>query len=167
MDIILVKNNLCQVGSRFFPCAIGKGGLTNNKIEGDGATPTGTFPLRMIFYRPDRLNSPTTSLKAIPISPEMGWCDDCNDPYYNQLITLPYPARHEQLWRDDHVYDLIIVVGYNDAPINRGKGSAIFIHVARENYLPTEGCLAFCLEDLKQIVTHLTLGSKILIKNEN
>lgn len=164
MDLILVEKNLCQIGNNFFKCAIGKGGLSSNKVERDGATPIGSFPLRQVFYRPDRLSLPETALPIVALTSKMGWCDDPVDPLYNQLVTLPYPGRHEELWREDHVYDLILVVGYNDCPIIAGKGSAIFIHLKHENYLPTEGCLAFAQEDLQEILSCLTLQSKVIIK---
>lgn len=140
-----------------YRCATGRGGFSHNKQEGDGATPIGTFPLRRVFYRPDRLLPPTPD--AIPITPEMGWCDDPQHPAYNTLIQRPFVARHEELWRDDAVYNIIIEVGYNDNPIAPYRGSAIFIHLARLGYPPTEGCVALSEIDLCSIVKKMNKGS--------
>lgn len=162
-NLIFYKKNHCKIKQQDYYCAYGKGGVVSDKKEGDGATPVGAFPLRQVFYRPDRLPPPVTALPVFALRPDMGWCDEQTDPLYNWLITLPYPARHEKLWREDHLYDLILVVGYNDAPVILDKGSAIFIHIAKENYAPTEGCLAFSLVDLQSILTQLTPSSKVII----
>lgn len=163
-ELIFFKENHCLFRKKVYLCAFGRGGVSFHKQEGDGATPGGTFSLRQVFYRPDRVASPITGLPITALTPNMGWCDDPQDPLYNQLISLPYPGRHEELWREDHVYDLIIVVGYNDDPVVPGKGSAIFIHLARENYSPTEGCLAFNHADLLEILKGLTPESRLVVK---
>ena len=162
-DLIFFEKNKCKINNNIYTCASGKGGIVLAKREGDGGTPIGTFPLRQVFYRPDRLLPPQTVLPVLPLTPAMGWCDEVTDPLYNQLITLPYVGGHELLWRDDHVYDLIIVVGYNDDPIIPGKGSAIFIHLMRENYQPTQGCVAFSVTDLCDILSKLSLTSKLVV----
>jgi L,D-peptidoglycan transpeptidase YkuD (ErfK/YbiS/YcfS/YnhG family) len=141
-----------HAGDRVWPCALGKGGVVRAKREGDGATPLGRWPLRRLFYRPDRLAAPATGLPVTALDPTMGWCDDPAHADYNRLIRLPHPARHERLWREDHVYDLVVVLGHNDAPPVPGAGSAIFLHVARPAYAPTEGCLALALADLLAVV---------------
>lgn len=142
-------------------CATGRGGFSDNKQEGDGATPIGTFPLRRVFYRPDRLLPPTTG--AIPLAPEMGWCDDPQHPAYNTLIQRPFAARHEQLWRDDAVYNIIIEVGYNDSPAVPQRGSAIFIHLARLGYPPTEGCVALSEVNLRSILAQMDKESEVFL----
>lgn len=152
-----------MLADKVYFCAFGLGGTVVAKKEGDGGTPVGTFPLRQVFYRPDRVAAPTTTLPLQALTPLMGWCDEVGDPLYNQLVWLPYAGRHEVLWREDHVYDLILVVGYNDAPVIPGHGSAIFIHLARENYPPTEGCLAFNQPDLDEILICLTPHSTVTI----
>ena len=129
-------------------CSIGRGGITSEKKEGDGATPAGTFPLRRVMYRPDRMPAPETGLPLRPLDPEDGWCNDPGEAAYNRLVPLPFSAGHERLWRDDYVYDVIVELGYNDDPVEPGLGSAIFMHVATPNYEPTEGCVALGLEDL-------------------
>lgn len=144
------QEGLLQLGPERFRCAIGKGGIRADKSEGDGATPTGLLPLRRLLYRADRLARPPAAahLRIEPIAPEDGWCDDALHPAYNTQISLPHPARHERLWREDSVYDVIGVLGWNDDPVRRGRGSAIFLHLARPGYPPTEGCIALTLPDL-------------------
>ena len=135
------------------PCALGRGGLRVDKREGDGATPIGRFALRRLLYRPDRLpGPPATGLPASAIAPDDGWCDDAADPRYNRPVPLPCAASHEKLWRDDGLYDLVVVLGHNDDPPRPGLGSAIFLHVARPGYLPTEGCVALALPDLLALI---------------
>lgn len=128
--------------------ALGRSGVTSAKREGDGGTPAGLFPLREVWYRADRIGRPATALKCLMIEPDQGWCDDPADPAYNQAVRLPRQARHERLWRDDRIYDLIVPLGYNDAPAIAGLGSAIFLHVAHADYRPTEGCVAIGRDDL-------------------
>ena len=113
-------------------CAIGKGGIVSDKREGDGGSPSGRWPLRRLLYRPDRLARPHTGLPIREIAPNDGWCDAPGDPNYNRPVTLPYDASHERLWREDHLYDLVVVLGHNDDPPAPGRGSAIFLHIARE-----------------------------------
>lgn len=150
-------------GPHTFPCAWGRNGITSLKTEGDGATPIGTFPFRRVFYRADRIQKPETLLPLQALSAHDGWCDDIHDECYNQHVSLPYPGRHENLWRDDHVYDLILVVGYNDDPIEVGRGSAVFVHLLRPERTPTEGCVALLQQDLLQVLKESTQGSSLII----
>ncbi len=133
-------------------CAIGKGGISADKREGDGATPIGLLPLRRVLWRADRGPRPATALPCEPIALDDGWCDDPAHRDYNQAIRLPHPARHETLWRADAVYDVIAVLGWNDAPVQRGRGSAIFLHVARPDFAPTEGCVALPERELRRVL---------------
>jgi L,D-peptidoglycan transpeptidase YkuD (ErfK/YbiS/YcfS/YnhG family) len=133
-------------------CAIGRGGLRRDKREGDGATPVGVWPLRRLLYRPDRVAPPETRLPVRALGPADGWCDDPADPRYNTPIALPDSAGHERLWRDDGLYDLIVVLGHNDDPPVPGAGSAIFLHVAQADYAGTEGCVALALDDLRAVL---------------
>jgi len=142
-----------QCADRVFPCALGKSGLRADKREGDHATPTGVFPLRRVLYRADRIAAPATRLPVQPIGERDGWCDDVADPAYNRPVALPYAGRHERLWRDDGLYDAVLVIGHNDDPVVPGAGSAVFVHVARPDWGGTEGCVAFRLEDLLWILT--------------
>ena len=150
--VVHPPNILCWRGRRF-ACAIGWGGVRTNKREGDGATPAGRFPLRRVLYRPDRLAPPRTALPIAPLNPWDGWCDDPGHPLlYNRPLRLPHEARHEELWRADRVYDLIVILGHNDAPVVPGLGSAVFLHVAQPDYAPTAGCVAVAASDLLTIL---------------
>ncbi len=133
-------------------CALGRGGARADKREGDGATPIGCFPLRRVLYRADRIARPESGLPVKSIYPHLGWCDDPGDASYNRPVCVPYAARHERLWRDDALYDLLAVIGYNDDPVEPSRGSAIFLHVARPDFAPTEGCIALRLADLSELL---------------
>lgn len=145
-------------------CAIGRGGVKRDKHEGDGATPIGAWPLREGYFRPDRMPAPETRLTMTPLDPRAGWCDASSDPNYNRPVRLPYPASHEELWRDDEIYDVILVLGYNDDPVVAGKGSAIFLHLARGDFSPTAGCVAVQLEDMMKLLA--LAGPEIEIRVE-
>ena len=135
-----------------YRCALGKSGIVRDKREGDGATPAGLFPLRSVFYRADRLDKPETMLPCWPIGHEDGWCDDPGHSDYNRPVRLPHPARHERLWREDGLYDVMVVLGYNDDPVVPGAGSCIFLHVARPGLTPTDGCVALARPDLLEVL---------------
>ncbi len=128
--------------------ACGKGGVTTDKQEGDGATPAGALALGQVLYRADKLAAPRCTVPVGPIGPADAWCDDPTHPAYNQPVRLPFPGRHEALWRTGGLYDVIGVLGWNTAPVVPGRGSAIFLHVATADYAPTEGCVALALPDL-------------------
>lgn len=150
---------------RTWPCAIGRGGARRDKQEGDGATPIGCWPLRRVLYRPDRLAPPSTRLPAAPLTPEDGWCDDPADPRYNRPVRRPYPASHETLWRDDGIYDLIVVLGYNDRPVRAGQGSAVFLHIARLDFAPTEGCIALQQPDLLTLLAEVGKAARLRVRD--
>jgi L,D-peptidoglycan transpeptidase YkuD (ErfK/YbiS/YcfS/YnhG family) len=143
--------------------AIGRAGVTRHKIEGDGATPAGAFPLLAAFYRADRLSPPRTGLTLRALMPGDAWVDDPADRNYNRLVALPYPAHTEAMWLDEAVYDLLVVIGYNTAPVVPGAGSAIFLHVARPDFSPTAGCIAIAAPVLLALVPRLGPASKITI----
>ena len=132
-----------------FRAALGRGGVRADKQEGDGATPAGLLALRRVLYRADRVARPRAAAPVQPLAPHDGWCDDPADSDYNRPVRLPHPARHEELWRADALYDIVGVLGWNDAPVVRGRGSAIFLHLARPDLAPTEGCIALLLPDLR------------------
>lgn len=142
-----------MLGDRRWRCTVGAGGVREDKVEGDAATPVGTFPLRHIYFRNDRLVLPKVRLPARPIDEHDGWCDDPRSPAYNRLVRIPNEWSHERMWRDDGLYDLVVVVGYNDDPPEGEWGSAIFLHLARADYAPTRGCVAFARDDLLELVT--------------
>ncbi len=140
------------LGSMRCCAAIGRGGIRTHKREGDGATPAGLLPLRRVLYRADRTARPRAAVPAAPLAPHDGWCDDPSHADYNRPVRLPHDGRHEALWRADSVYDIIGVLGWNDAPVQRGDGSAIFLHVARPDLAPTEGCVPLALPDLRAVL---------------
>ena len=145
------------------PAACGRGGVRRDKREGDGASPAGTFPLVQVFYRPDRVAMPRSALPVTALRPSDGWVDDSADPGYNRLVSLPYPAHHEEMWRADGLYDLVVLIGYNTDPPVPGRGSAIFLHVARADLAPTEGCIALPRDVLQGLLGMLGPGSTITI----
>ena len=163
MDLLVSGDGTARFADRIFRCALGRGGLSDAKREGDGASPIGAWPLRRLLYRPDRLPLPATELPTTPIGPADGWCDAPDDRNYNLPVTLPYPASAETLWREDAVYDLIVPLGYNDGPIRPGRGSAIFLHLARDGYLPTEGCVALALPDLLAYLAVASTASRVIV----
>lgn len=150
---------------RGFPCALGRKGIRPDKREADWATPAGIFALRAALYRPDRLPPPRTRLKLAQIRLFDGWCDASEDAAYNRLVKLPFPASAERLRHAGPVYDLILVLGYNDDPPVAGYGSAIFLHVARANFAPTAGCIALRRKDLLALLACCDRRSRIVIGN--
>lgn len=152
-----------RAGRKTFRCVLGRSGVRRDKVEGDGATPAGQFPLRRVIYRADRLSRPRTALPAAPLARDQGWCDDPNDPCYNQPVRLPFAGSHEVLWRADSLYDVIVVLGHNDAPVIPGNGSAIFMHVARPDFGPTEGCIALALDDLLEVLALCRPGDAVTV----
>lgn len=148
----VTADGLLRFQGQTLRCALGQGGIRAAKQEGDGATPAGLLPIRRILWRADRGPRPATTLPAEPIAPDDGWCDDPAHRDYNTRIRLPHDARHERLWRDDAVYDVVGVLGWNDAPVVRGRGSAIFLHLARPGLPPTEGCVALPEAELRRLL---------------
>ena len=144
--------------------AVGAAGVSATKKEGDGATPAGTFSLPFGMYRRDRINLPSTDLPMTPLREVDAWVDDPNDPKYNQLVELPYPAHTEELWLADGVYDLLVVVGYNMNPTRPGAGSAIFLHIARPDFTPTAGCVAIERSMLLKLLPMLGPDSTLTIR---
>ena len=143
--------------------AVGHTGVKAEKHEGDGATPAGTYPLLSILYRPDRIAAPLSALPVKPLAPSDGWVDDPADANYNRPVSLPYPASAEQMWREDDLYDALVVIGYNMEPVVPGAGSAIFLHIATPDFAPTAGCIAVKREILLGLLPLLGPGSKIVI----
>jgi L,D-peptidoglycan transpeptidase YkuD (ErfK/YbiS/YcfS/YnhG family) len=145
--------------ARPFPCALGRAGIVpaTAKREGDGGTPEGPLPLRRLLFRADRLARPACAVPAEPIAPDDGWCDAPDDPAYNRMVRLPFAASHERLWREDALYDLVGVLGWNDDPPAPGRGSAIFLHLARPDLSATEGCVALALRDLLAVLPGLSV----------
>lgn len=162
VDLVYRAGRLAWPGGAA-PAACGRGGVSSDKREGDGASPQGTFPLLRAYYRPDRLAPPATGLSLTPLRPDDGWVDEPADPRYNRLVSLPYPAHHEEMWRQDGLYDIVVVIGYNTDPPVPGRGSAIFLHVAAPDFAPTAGCIAVARDVLAGVLGLLGPGSAITI----
>ncbi len=160
-QLIRPARGLLHAGRRSFACAIGRSGIRVSKREGDGATPAGEFELRCVLYRADRVPCPDTGLEVNPIGPRDGWCDAPGHPDYNCPVQLPIHASAERLRRADPVYDIIVVLGHNDAPVIDGMGSAIFMHIAKPNFAPTAGCVALRRNDLLAILKMCGPGSSL------
>ena len=163
--IVVQGNRLTLPDGTEFRCAVGRGGFipASEKREGDGATPMGDWPLRRVLYRPDKAPAPKTVLPTEPISPDDGWCDDPEDPAYNKPVKKPCAASHESMWREDRLYDVVLILGHNDDPPVPGAGSAIFMHVAQPDYSPTEGCVALAPADLDKLLNAVDFRTKIRI----
>jgi L,D-peptidoglycan transpeptidase YkuD (ErfK/YbiS/YcfS/YnhG family) len=157
------KRGRLVVGHLQVPCALGRGGSRVRKREGDGATPIGRWPVLAVLFRADRLRRPRTLLPARPIRAWDGWCDAPQDRNYNRLVRHPYPASAERLWREDGLYDVVVVLAHNQRPRLRGGGSAIFMHLARAGYAPTEGCIALQRGHLLRVLECLGRNSEVAV----
>jgi L,D-peptidoglycan transpeptidase YkuD (ErfK/YbiS/YcfS/YnhG family) len=161
--IILKKNKYLAFKNLKFRCAIGKNGIKKKIKEGDFVTPKGTFALKKVYYREDRIKNLKTKLKKIKIKKFMAWCDDPKSKFYNKQIKLPSRYSYEKLYRNDKIYDIIITLDYNTNPIIKNKGSAIFIHISKRNYKPTAGCIALKKENLMNLLSVIKQDNKIKI----
>jgi L,D-peptidoglycan transpeptidase YkuD (ErfK/YbiS/YcfS/YnhG family) len=169
-DVLIVQTDTAdstmawaRLGERRWRCVVGSGGVREDKVEGDAATPVGEFPLRRVYFRNDRLVLPKGALPARPISEHDGWCDDPRSASYNRLVRVPNDWSHEKMWREDGLYDLVIVVGYNDDPPEGEWGSAIFLHISRDDFAPTKGCVAFERAALLELVSLLTPATRLRV----
>jgi L,D-peptidoglycan transpeptidase YkuD (ErfK/YbiS/YcfS/YnhG family) len=155
-----------DLGARRVRCALGRTGVTPaaDKREGDGASPAGVWPIRRVLYRPDKGGPPPTSLPVAAIERDDGWCDDPGDEAYNRPVKLPHPGSFETMWRDDDLYDLVVVLGHNDDPPRAPMGSCIFLHLAKPGYLPTEGCVAVTRADLEALLAAARPGDAVEIR---
>ncbi len=162
MQLILKNKDTLLFGEFKFKCSIGIKGITSNKIEGDKKTPRGIYSLGSLFYRKDRLSNFETNLKKIPIKKSMGWCDDINSKYYNQLIEINKKAKHEKLFRKDNIYDLLLPINYNTKKPIKNKGSAIFIHLTK-NYERTLGCISMKQNDFLVMLKVINKKTKIKV----
>lgn len=157
-------NGILEAGSLTVPCRLGRAGPLVRKREGDGGTPVGDWPLRRVFYRPDRVPRPVSGLPVSPIARDQGWSENPADPEYNRLVTLPHRFAHELMWRDDHLYDVVVVVGHNDDPVVPCAGSAIFIHLKREDGGPTAGCVGLSRGDILRLVPRLGPRTRLVVR---
>lgn len=152
-----------QLGTVAIPCALGRGGVRSDKREGDGATPAGSHALRRLWHRGPRAALGRTGLPTRPIREDDGWCDAPADANYNRPVRLPYPASAEHMWREDGLYACVVEIGWNDRPRRKGRGSAIFLHVARPGYRPTEGCIAIAEKDFRKLLPRLGPRTRLVI----
>jgi L,D-peptidoglycan transpeptidase YkuD (ErfK/YbiS/YcfS/YnhG family) len=161
--IIVKKSGYLKYKNLKFRCALGKAGIKKKEQEGDNVTPKGIFKIIKMYYRPDKIKNITTNVKKIKIKRNMGWCDDSRSHSYNQQIKLPNTFGHEKLFRYDNLYDLILVLNYNINPTIKYKGSAIFIHIAKNSYKKTKGCIALKKEHLIKLISKIKTNTKIKI----
>ena len=166
MIYVATADGWLDIGGTRRRCALGPGGVVAaaDKREGDGASPAGVWPMRRVLYRPDQGLAPSTALPLAAIAEDDGWCDAPDDPAYNRPVKLPYPASAERMWRDDRLYDLVVILGHNDDPPAAGLGSAIFLHLAKPDYAPTHGCVAVAREDLEALLAKVQPGDAVEIR---
>ncbi len=157
------SHGIVMLGACGLRCALGRAGARVRKREGDGATPVGVWTARQVYYRADRVLRPLTPLPIRRLRPDDGWCDEPNDHRYNRLVRHPYLASAERLWRADNLYNLVLLLDHNERPRKRGRGSAIFVHLARPGFKPTDGCIALSERDLRRLLSILTRRSQILV----
>jgi L,D-peptidoglycan transpeptidase YkuD (ErfK/YbiS/YcfS/YnhG family) len=150
--LTVTGGRILTCGESRIACVVGRSGVRVHKVEGDGATPAGRFPLRRVLFRPDRISAVRSFLPVSALAPEDGWSTEPADPNYNRQIRLPYAGSHEELWRTDSLYDVIVVIGHNDSPAVPGAGSAIFLHVAASETRFTDGCVAVAKDALLGVV---------------
>ena len=160
---IIIKKKYLTFNNYRIKCAIGKRGIGKKKKEGDLITPVGLFKIKFLLYRKDRNKKLTTNLKKYIIRKNMGWCDDPKTKKYNKLITTPFKYSYEKLYKKENIYDLILVLNYNMNPIIKNKGSAIFIHIAKNNYSNTAGCIAIKKKQLLKILKNIKSDTKVKI----
>tara|TARA_B100001142_G_C14279053_1_gene634123 strand:- start:707 stop:1207 length:501 start_codon:yes stop_codon:yes gene_type:complete len=163
---ILINKRYLTYNKYKVKCAVGKKGIGIKRKEGDLITPIGNYKIKFILYRKDRIKKIKSSLKKVIIKKNMGWCDDPKSKKYNQLIYLPSNYKYEKLFRSKNVYDVVLVLNYNMAPIKKNKGSAIFIHVASRNFRKTEGCIAIKKNNLLKMIEQIKTNTKIKIVDQ-
>ncbi|MDA7715601.1 L,D-transpeptidase family protein [Pelagibacteraceae bacterium] len=163
---ILINKKYLTYDNYKVKCAVGKRGIGSKKKEGDFITPKGQYKIKYLLYRKDRVGTIQTKLKKFIIKRYMGWCDDPNSKKYNKLVYLPFNCNYENIYRRENIYDIILVLDYNMRPIKKGKGSAIFIHIAKKNYKKTKGCVAIKKTDLLKIIQKLKINTKVKIENQ-
>ena len=160
--ILVNKDKILYFKKKKYSCSVGLNGFTTNKIEGDKKTPIGKYSFGKLFVRTDKIKNLNTKFKYIPIRKDMAWSDDSNKSNYNNLIKTKNKHK-ESLYRDDNLYDLILVINYNMNPVLPDKGSAIFLHISSDDYKPTEGCIAIAVNDFIEILKTLKPDDKINI----
>lgn len=169
MDLIVTRHGdgwQASYGGRVWRAAVGRSGIHRDKVEGDGVSPAGRWPIRKVLYRADKLAPPVSVFETAAIAPQDGWCDAPEHPAYNRPVQLPFAASHETLWRDDDLYDIVVILGHNDDPVVPGAGSAIFLHVASAGYGSTAGCASMTRADLLEFLSLATPGTHLSFEDE-
>ncbi len=154
---------MLEFGPFRWPCALGRGGIRAIKREGDGSSPRGSFTVLIGYYRADKFSRMPSGIDLRRIARYAGWCDAPSDRNYNRPVGLPYRASAERMWREDDLYDAVLVLDYNITPRVRGAGSAIFLHIARPDYAPTEGCVAISKRDMRMLLSKLRSSTRLVI----
>ena len=162
MHIYVSKKYLTYQNNKV-KCAIGRKGIGRKQKEGDQITPRGTFRVKDILYRKDKINYLRSVIKKTQIKKNMGWCDDPKSKDYNKLIKYPFNYKSEKLYRSNNIYDIILVLDFNMHPIKKNKGSAIFIHISNNKYSPTQGCIAIKKKELLKLIKFIDKKTKIFI----
>jgi L,D-peptidoglycan transpeptidase YkuD (ErfK/YbiS/YcfS/YnhG family) len=152
-----------QLGGLRFPCSLGRSGTSYLKREGDGASPKGSWQLRRLFYRADRLPPPRSGLAPRALQAGQGWCETVGDRNYNRRVPIPYATAHETMRRADHLYDIVIETSHNERPRVQGHGSAVFFHLRKADGGPTAGCIAVSLRDMRIILQRVGPGTRLKI----
>ena len=160
---IYINNKFISYNNYKAKCAVGKRGISIKKKEGDLITPKGTFKIKEIFYRKDRVQNLITRLKKTVIRKNMGWCDDPKSKKYNKLVYFPFKHSAEKLYRRENIYDIILVLNFNMNPVKKNKGSAIFIHIAKKNFQPTQGCIALNKSEMIKLVKSIKKNTVVKI----
>ena len=150
-------------GPLALPVALGRGGVKANKREGDGATPRGSFRLKRLWWRAERHPRPATLLPSQRIKPDDGWCEDPSDRHYNRPVKVPPGSKADRLARTDALYDFIVEIDHNTRPRVAGRGSAVFIHVARPQFAPTAGCVALELRALRRLLARVSPRTRVVV----
>lgn len=153
-----------MAGPLSLPVALGRGSIKANKREGDGGTPRGRFRLKQLWWRADRHPQPATLLPARRIRPDDGWCENPGDRHYNRPVKVPLDSKADRLSRKDGLYDFIVEIDHNTKPRVAGRGSAVFIHVARKGFAPTAGCIALTTPTLRRLLARLGPQTQIVIE---
>ncbi len=170
MDLIVTRQGdiwQARHGERIWRAAVGRAGIAEKRIEGDGVSPIGCWPIRRVLYRPDKLAAaPVSVFPTAVIAPDDGWCDAPGHPDYNRPVKLPFAASHEEMWRRDDLYDIVVVLGQNDDPVVPGAGSAVFLHVASAGYGSTAGCATLMRDDLLEFLAMAGPDTRLCFRPE-
>jgi L,D-peptidoglycan transpeptidase YkuD (ErfK/YbiS/YcfS/YnhG family) len=169
MDLIVTRQGdiwQARYGDRVWRAAVGRSGIAEKRAEGDGVSPIGCWPIRRVLYRPDKIKAPLSVFPTAVIAPDDGWCDAPDHPAYNRPVKLPFSASHEEMWRRDDLYDIVVVLGQNDDPVIPGAGSAVFLHVASDGYGPTAGCASMTRADLQAFLALARPDTRLCFQGE-